>query len=127
MEHYIPIKKDCSNIYEVLKMMKDNLLVNKIKKNCKELILSEPRLRQKTIIDEIIQFGELISCKRNLQAINQDKIDLQFAKYKSKINKISSNYWKKKRILHKFKDIGIFLGMRQVKRLLSSFFFKKYK
>ena len=108
-------------------MMKDSLLVNKIKKNCKELILSESRLRQKTIVNEIVEFGELISCQRNLQAINQDKIDIQFAKYKSKINKISSNYWKKKRILRKLKDIGIFLGMRQVKHLLSSFFFKKYK
>jgi hypothetical protein len=126
MEHYIPINKDCSNIYEVLQMMKDSLLINKIKKNCKELILSEPRLRQKTIVNEIIQFAEFISHQINLQVINQDKIDIQFAKYKSKINKISYNYWKKKRILRKFKDIAIFLGMRQVKHLLS-FFFKKYK
>jgi hypothetical protein len=107
MDHYIPLEKNCNNIKEVISMMKDNILIKKIKKNCKDSILSEPRLRQKIIVDEIIEFAESIVTRRNLVIPNQEKINNQFSKYRFEIEKISNKFWNMHRKINKLKNIKL--------------------
>ena len=63
--HYISLEENCDNIDEVFECMEDMTLVEKIGKEAKEQILSEPRLRQNVIVDEIIDMtGEIISQRK---------------------------------------------------------------
>jgi len=54
--HYIPLAEDCSNIGSVLEMMQNSSLVKEIQLNCKNSILSEPRLRVQNMARELIEF-----------------------------------------------------------------------
>lgn len=117
VDHYIPLDEDCGNIDYVLEMMADESLVQKIKKQCKESILSEPRLRSKNIVDEIVAFAELIVSQRIVTA-NQERIERKFARYNSEIQKISESFWRRKRMNKKLKLVAAMLGAKRVKQLL---------
>ena len=123
-DHYIPLEKECENINEVIDLMENKTYVDKIKKNCKELILSTPRLRQKNIVEEIIGFTETIISQRNLLFSNQDKICKQFDRYEHEIHDISNRFWKSQRIFNKLKVLSINFGMRRIKNLLSPIYLR---
>jgi len=57
MVHYIPLEEDCSNIASVFEMMKNAALVKEIQSNCKNSILSEPRLRVQNMASELVDFA----------------------------------------------------------------------
>ena len=91
MVHYIPLKKDFSNFEEVLKMMKNDNLVNKIIDNAyNDLILSGKYTYENFIheFEKTLPIFEKSQCKYSResiqQLINQDiNIRLKLAKLKS--------------------------------------------
>lgn len=117
-EHYIPLDEDCGNIYEVLQMMKDESLILNMKRQCKEAFLSEPRLRQKNIVNEIIEVAKNHVTKKNLVVRNQTVIDQLFNRYRSEINEIAALFWKRKYFEHKIKSIAVYFGARCVRNLI---------
>ena len=123
-EHFIPLEEDCSNINEVILMMNDSNLVNKIKKQCKESILSEPRLRQKYIVNEIISFAESEATRRNI-LIKEDKFQSVIKdKYEEEYKYKSDKYWRYKRSTKKIQSVAIFFGAKRFYNLIIPFFLK---
>jgi len=98
MEHYIPLEEDCSNISEVLLMMNDVALVERIKRKCKESILGEPRLRRTVIVDEMLHFAETVVKQRNIVESDQAAVERLFGRYEHEIEGISNRFWFKRRM-----------------------------
>jgi hypothetical protein len=55
-EDYLLLRKDCKNINEIIEVIKCPDEALKIITSCKKKILSVPRLRQRVIVDEIIEY-----------------------------------------------------------------------
>jgi len=116
MAHFIPLAEDCSNIVEVLEMMRDDALIATIRKQCKESMLSEPRLRRDNIVNEIIGLAEdFISTRRRGVAVNQTDVSRTFDRYRAESKKIESIYWGKKRILQKLTPVAVKTGVRRLR------------
>jgi len=64
--HYISLDENCANVDVVIKQMEDRTLVDKIRKEAKESILSEPRLRQKVFVEEIMNETAKIISQRKI-------------------------------------------------------------
>lgn len=110
-EEYIPLNEDCGNIDDVLAMMNDTSLVAKIAKQCKEAMLSEPRLRQGNIVNEFIQFSESIIGQRYIPFERPHVARALFSRYRTEVEKVSYLYWKRKRFAKKLKASVEFLGV----------------
>lgn len=115
LEHYIPLDEDCFNIREVVKMMSDQSLIDRIKRSCKESILSEPRLRRAVIVDEIIQFAETVVSCRNIIRSNQDKVDRIIDKYEQEIERVARKFWMRRRVISSLKAVAVRMGARHVR------------
>lgn len=113
-EQYIPLDEDCGNIKEVVSMMNDQSFVLRLKKQCKEAILSEPRLRQRIIVNEIIDLAERKVNQRQIIVRNQNLVDRSFDRYRSEIDKISDQYWKRKYLRMKIKKTAVYFGVGRV-------------
>lgn len=117
-EHYIPLDRDCSNILEVKKMITDKDFTSNIANKCKDIFLSEPRLRQENFVKEMIDFAKEFINQNNLKNSNKNT-EVLFKKYNENINQISKLHWNKNRLLIKAKKIGVRLGL---KKIINKFF-----
>lgn len=114
-EHFIPVSEDCSNITEVFGLMSDSLQVSKIQKQCKEAILSEPRLRRANIVNEIIRFAEdFLSSHQYASSAVQGRTRSCFDRYNSEIREIEEAYWRRKRIASAARSFAFKLGVKRV-------------
>jgi len=120
-EHFIPLEADCSNIAEVLDCMNDISRVTKIHKQCKEAVLSEPRLRSANIVNEIIDFAEnyLSNNQRGVVA-DQLRTMSAFNRYNSDIEKIENSYWRRRRVILKARSVASKLGAKRIHGLIFS-------
>lgn len=118
LEHYIPLNEDCSNISDVLVMMADQDVVERIKQKCKEVILAEPRLRRTVIVDEIIKFAESVVSKRNIIGTCQVVVEKEFGRYEQEVKGIARRFWLRRRVKSGLSAVAIKLGAKQVKRWL---------
>jgi len=109
-EHFIPLDEDCKNISEVLSLMQDKKAVSAIGRRCKESILSEPRLRQKSMVSEIICFAEDTVTARNIVWSNQDEIDKKFARYREEQPAITNRFWQRRRLARRLYATAVSLG-----------------
>ncbi len=57
-EHYIRLEEDCGNIADVLDQMRASEKCRSMAESFKESLLSEPRLRRKAIVEEIVGLAE---------------------------------------------------------------------
>ena len=112
-EHFIPLNENCSNIKDVLAMITDEKLVDKIKLKCKEAILAEPRLRRTVIVNEILQYTESVVEKRNIFGTDQAKVVKLFSRYQQEIASVSNYFWWRLRIS---RTLFSKLGGRYLKR-----------
>lgn len=122
IEHFIPLNEDCSNIKDVMSMMRDRSLVLNIRKKCKDSILSEYRLRRSVIVNEIINFAESITSLRNFSNSNYEKEVAIISRYNQNIEVITSKFWKYKRYEYSFKNMLLGLGSRVLKNRFSQLF-----
>ena len=119
-EHFIPLAENCSNIAEVFELMNDTLHVGKIKKQCKEAVLSEPRLRRTNIVNEIIDFAEnFLSNHQRGVAADQGRTKSAFDLYNSEIKKIENSYWRRKRLFLTARSVASKLGARRIRDLIN--------
>ena len=102
-EHFLPLQEDCGNVGEILEFMKDYDYLSKIRLNCKESILSEPRLRRKNIVAEIISFAESHFNTFNLKFNDQQFFQRAQNNYQNSYGKASYLRWKFHRIIPIFK------------------------
>jgi len=117
-EHFIPLRDDCSNINDVMDMMRDRCMVEKIRRQWKEVVLSVPRLRRRVIVAEITDFAHSVIARRNVNGSNQALVDKYFRKYESEISILAHRYWLKQRVKNGLRSIAVILGARRVKRWL---------
>lgn len=115
--HFIPINEDCSNISDVLKMMRDDSIIVSIQNTCKESILSEDRLRRDTIVEEILSYAESVVSNRNIVRSNQELIDSKFKTYNSEKRQLEQRHWFKRRFTHKLHTKAVKYGARHLKQL----------
>ena len=98
-DHFIPLDEDCSNVHLILEMIKDRSLISRIRRQAKEAILSEPRLRSHNFVNELISFTEdILSINGRVNRSNQNKINKLIEKYYSEIRNIESVYWRRRRL-----------------------------
>ncbi len=117
-KHYIPLEPDCSNIKEVLSIMKDNKKVNEIAENCKETILSVDDLRFKNHVVDIIEKIKSDISNKKINGTSQEEMQRFISMHNNIIMKKTVMFWKKKRIVQSSKKIAKQLG---VKRIISLF------
>lgn len=103
-EHYIPLKKDASNFYEVYNAMKDKDLVNKIINNSLECIINKKELYFSKLADDIIKL--ILDNKKIIyNDLKSEKLIKKYnEEYLTKIyrfNEISKKYEKIKKIISK--------------------------
>ena len=121
-EHFIPLAEDCSNIPEVLEMMEDRPFISNVRNQCKEAILSEPRLRCHNFVNELISFAEdFLSFNHSGTRVNQDEIDKLFNKYNSWIEKTETIYWRRRRFKTGIRSLVYKLGGKPIFNLLFNF------
>ncbi len=125
LEHYIPLNENCTNIEEVLSMMKDRDLISKIRKQFKDVLLSETKLRRKNIVDEIFHLASILINKRKIIGSKQSQINKYCKKYNSDIILKSQSYWRKRYYLLKLKVILEKKGMNSFSKMLIKTY-KKY-
>jgi hypothetical protein len=124
-QHYLPLAENCSNIFEVREAMMDTSLIKKIKKDCKEMLLSEPRLRSSVFADEMITYAQSVSYLRHIPEANPSKASHLLNKYNAEISSIEKEHWEKYRLKQRFRSIASRLGARQLKFALSLFKYNK--
>jgi len=117
-EHYIPLEPDCSNIEEVLSIIKDTQKVNKIANNCKEAILSKDGLRFKNHVRDIIEKIQNSASSKKMNGTSEKDMQQYILKYKNKMVKKTEIFWRKKRMIKPFKEFAKQLGVKRIITLL---------
>jgi hypothetical protein len=117
-EHYILLDENCGNIDDVLRMMADESLCTKLSMQCKESVLSEPRLRRKNIVNELISFAENHVSRKNIVVSNQERVDRVFARYNSVEEIVSRRYWSQQRVIQNVKLVAMHFGAIRVRDLI---------
>lgn len=80
-EHYITLREDCTNVKDVLDQMRDEAHCSAIAHSLKESLLSEPRLRRRAIVDEIVTAAEQAVSARNMSRPSQSDADRLLQRY----------------------------------------------
>lgn len=117
-EHFIHLEEDCSNIIEIIELMKDSQFLKSIAENAKSAILSEERLRADFIVNEIIQYAESVVSKRVFRPYSQEFIQKKIAKYHDEISKIQEITWRKHDNFNRIKDIAKITGALRIYHFL---------
>ena len=114
-DHFIPLEDDCSNLPDILEMIKDEPFISKMRRQCKEAILSEPRLRSHNFVNELINFAlNTSSSKQSVSRNNQYIINNLFNKYNSEIQQIENNYWRRRRLKTGIRTMIYRIGGKQI-------------
>ncbi len=93
IDHYIPMQRDCSNIKEVLDMIKDYSYVKKVQRNAKENILSWDELRVENRVDKIIESIKEGIQKKNVKSESIDNFDKIKNKYQDDVIQHQNSFW----------------------------------
>ena len=114
-DHFIPLEEDCTNMPDILEMIKDEPFISKMRRQCKEAILSEPRLRSHNFVNELINFAlNTSSSKQSVSRNNQYIINNLFNKYNSEIQQIENNYWRRRRLKTGIRTMIYRIGGKQI-------------
>lgn len=93
-EHYIPIRHDASNFTEVFHAMRDQGLVERLIKNCKEVILATEELRYKHKACKIIEFIADHATKKRV-ASSCDAVRKIAGQYERDMTEKYAEYWRR--------------------------------
>ncbi len=117
-EHYIPLEADCSNISEVLTTMRDSGKVHDIARKCKEAILSVNNLRFRNHVAKMIIDIANGSSTRNVLAPKTEGVERLIERYQIEYVSTVEAFWKKRRMIRKFRKVAVQLGAHRVKHLI---------
>ena len=93
IDHYIPMQRDCSNIKEVLDMIKDYSYVKQVQRNAKENILSWDVLRVENMANKIIDSIKEGIQTKNIDGESSDAFDKCKNRYQDDIIQHQDSYW----------------------------------
>lgn len=80
-EDYVALEEDCSNIQEVLDVIRDEEHCNGLAHNFRDRLLSEPRLQRTAIVDEIVTAAEGAVTSRGAVRPTQSESGSMLKKY----------------------------------------------
>lgn len=99
-EHYIPIRSDASNCSEVFAAMRDQGLVDRLIKNCKEVILDSKDLRYKNMASQIIETIVALKIKKRVTS-NCANVEKAVKRYECDMAKKYASYWRHQSLRNK--------------------------
>lgn len=100
-EHYIPIEGDASDFSVVYEAMKDTVLVDKLRRNCKEALLSFDGLRAKEASRKVIELISSYKVKKNISS-NTVLVNNLIIKYNNEMVPAYLGYWKRQFLKQRF-------------------------
>jgi len=120
-EHYIPLDPKCSNIDEVLAAMDDRGLVERLRNQAKEAILSADRLRTKAIVNEIVSLAGMSPTR--VVGAGSPRKDFERIKnvHDEKVMSISEDFWKYQRRRARVRGVLVIFGARRVRDVMRIF------
>ncbi|MBH46516.1 MAG: hypothetical protein CMC93_07885 [Flavobacteriaceae bacterium] len=114
---YIPLEPDMSNFKEVYDLlMKEDFIVS-MTARCRDKVLSFPELRYANHVDDII--GE-VQDKCSLSYSGREASIPLIQKYNEEMVGIEKTFWRRKRLQIKLRNSFGNLGLRKLKKLLTS-------
>lgn len=93
-EHYIPIESDASDFTVVYEAMRDPVLVERLRKNCREALLSFDGLRAKGCAFSVIELISSYKTARNIQS-STEFVDRLVVKYNAEMVPAYLAHWRK--------------------------------
>ena len=115
-DHYIPLEPDCSNIAQVLNIMRDTAEVLRITQRCKETILDHRPLRASYQASQLLRDIRDARADRGSRS-QQDDFDALLGRYRRDVIAKADGVWARKRWA---RNVAIRLGGRRVKPFLES-------
>ncbi|MCM8831849.1 MAG: hypothetical protein NC918_06635 [Candidatus Omnitrophica bacterium] len=103
-EHYIPLKKDCSNFYEVLKAIQDKDYIRKMIKNCYENLLDCKKLYYSNFAQNLI---DIIMEHKRTTLRDIESFEKKILLYNDEMRKKYKKLFMKRRTIKKIKNLII--------------------
>lgn len=119
-EHYVPLEADCSNIAEVIKVLRDHEAMQRIALRCKEAILSFDRLRTTVIVEEMLSLAVGVLSKRNHSPPDIAKAKRLCERYAEEIRIVSQRYWARRRLYLRARSFLKRAGLARVRDYLTT-------
>lgn len=117
-EHYIPLEPDCSNAADVVALMRDRVLVERIARQAKDAVLGVPELRATNHATRLLeQIADGVTAKRT-QASSPSEMQSAMAQYATDVTAKTDAFWARRRRRQQLRDVAVALGARKLKRLL---------
>ncbi len=113
-EHYIPLENDCSNVPDILSIMKHPEQMSLIAKKCKEAILSIDNLRFDHHVKQIIETIKNGTVSKRIPPSKQNEINRYIEKYNFEINKQNKHFWYKKRVINQAINLAEIIGIGRI-------------
>jgi hypothetical protein len=98
---YIRLEEDCSNILEIISLIKDREKIQKIRKSCKESVLNINDLRFENHVPNLIQQIENGLNLKSINGTSQNIMEKLINSYKKQIFLRENFFWKQKRLIAK--------------------------
>lgn len=114
-EHYIPLEPDCSNITDVLRMLRDPVLMKSISLRCKEAVLSQDRLRAGVIVKELLETAGSVVAHRHISAPKLEKARALLTRYEQDLSEISTRYWRRHRKYTRVRRSLEYVGLERLR------------
>src|SRR3990167_477914 len=100
-EHYIPIEDDASDFSVVFEAMKDTVLVDRLRRNCREALLSFDGLRAIEASRKVIELILAYKIRRNISS-NTVLINRLIIKYNNEMVPAYLGYWRRQLLKQRF-------------------------
>jgi hypothetical protein len=118
-EHYIPLEPDCSNVSDVVSMMKDHRKVAAIAKSCKQSILAVDDLRFKNHVSKLIQQIEDGVTAKRISGSSEESVKQVISKYRNEVSNRAGDFWRRRQVVGKLRSIGARFGGRYIRDFFS--------
>jgi hypothetical protein len=114
-DHYIPLAPDCSNIADVLRTLRDPVLMKTMAARCKEAVLSHHRLRARAIVDELLTTAAGFLELRHALESDPARYRSLLERYEREVYLLSQRHWSRQRLLTKTRHWLKRAGMARVR------------
>jgi hypothetical protein len=117
--HYVPLATDCSNVVEVVRILRDAKLATSITRTCKAAILSVDGLRANFFARALIEQIKNGCTVKALKGTDPCVMTEYVQRYQDEVLDNANSFWQKKRYIEKIKQTAIIFGARKIKKYYS--------
>ena len=116
--HYLPLAPDCSNAADIVAMMGDAAITERVARQARDAVLAVPQLRATHHAARLIaQIEDGVSTRR-IQASPAHEVQRVFERYRAEVTNTADAFWRRRRRRRRLRDAAVALGARKVKRWL---------